>query len=58
MKEKGMYTRTEIQDILECERSKAYDVIAELNKERAQKGLIVVKGKIPAQYFNQKFYGE
>lgn len=55
-KESGMYNHKDIQKILECQRSKAYTIIQELNKEREEEGLITVPGRIPAEDFNKKFY--
>lgn len=57
MKKEGLYNVGDIQNILECGKRKAYEVIRSLNKEREKAGLLIVKGRIPAQDFNKKFYG-
>ena len=55
-KTSGMYNCQDIQKILQCQKSKAYDVIHTLNRERKKDGLIVIAGRIPVEDFNRKFY--
>ena len=38
-------------------RSKAYQIVREINRELKSQGYLTVAGKCPAQYFKQKFYG-
>ena len=38
-------------------RSKAYQIVREMNRELKSQGYLTVAGKCPAQYFKQKFYG-
>ena len=38
-------------------RSKAYQIVREMNRELKAHGYLTVAGKCPAQYFKQKFYG-
>lgn len=56
-KEKGFYNSSDIQEILECGKSKAYKVIQAINKERKERNLMTINGKIPVEEFNVKFYG-
>ena len=37
-------------------RSKAYQIVREMNRELKAQGCLTVAGKCPAQYFKQKFY--
>ena len=54
----GFYNTEDIQKILECSKSKAYYVIKDMNKKRAEKNMLVVKGRIPVTDFNNYFFGE
>lgn len=38
-------------------RSKAYQIVREMNRELRSMGYITVSGKCPVQYFKKKFYG-
>ena len=46
-----------VRDVLEVSESKAYGIIRQLNKELAEKNYIVIPGKIPAAYFQERCYG-
>lgn len=37
--------------------SKAYGYIRQMNTELEEKGYITVRGKVPAAYFRERFYG-
>ncbi len=50
------YTVLDVQKILGIGSSKAYKIIRQLNDELKAKGYIVVYGKVPKKYFNEKFY--
>lgn len=50
------YTVEEVQKILGISSSKAYQVIRQLNNELKAKGYIVIAGKVPKKYFNEKYY--
>ena len=43
--------------ILNCSKSRAYNVIHELNEELADKGYYVERGKVPKKFLEEKFYG-
>ena len=50
-------TANEIMEILGIGRSKAYDVVREMNQELENAGYNVIKGKVPVRYFQKKYYG-
>lgn len=50
-------TAEEIQEIMDISRSKAYQIVRELNKELKAMGYITIAGKCSIQFFKQKFYG-
>lgn len=47
----------EVQEILECSRSFAYETMAKLNRELEAKGIITMKGKVSKKYFMERIYG-
>lgn len=51
------YTAADIQIMLGVSRTKAYKIVKDLNVELAQRGFIVVTGRLPKKYFAEKFYG-
>ena len=50
-------TASEVAEIMGISRSKAYQIVREMNRELKSQGYLTVAGKCPAQYFKQKFYG-
>lgn len=50
-------TANEVAEVMGISRSKAYQIVRDLNKELKQMGYITVAGKCPVQFFKQKFYG-
>lgn len=50
------YTVGEVQALLGVSSSKAYQIIRQLNNELKDKGFIIVMGRTPKKYFNEKFY--
>ena len=64
-------TAAEVAEIMGISRSKAYQIVREMNRELKAQGYthiffavgawkagnLTVAGKCPAQYFKQKFYG-
>jgi hypothetical protein len=50
------YTVEDVQALLGVSSSKAYQIIRQLNNELKAQGFIVVMGKTPKKYFNEKFY--
>ena len=47
----------EVCELLGVSRSKAYQLIRQLNKELAQKGRLTISGKVIRKYFMERFYG-
>lgn len=54
--ERRYYTAQEVADIIGVSKTKAYGIIRQLNAELKENGYIVVSGKVPMAYFNQKCY--
>lgn len=50
-------TAQEVAEIMGVSRSKAYQIVREMNRELKSMGYITVSGKCPVQYFKKKFYG-
>ncbi len=48
----------DVMKILHVSDGKAYSIIRQLNSELKQKGFIVVAGRVPRKYFNERFYIE
>lgn len=57
MSEKLYYTAEEISKMIGVGKTSAYAIVKKLNKELSDKGYIVVSGKIPKKYFNEKYFG-
>lgn len=58
MGDKKIYlTALEVAKILGVSRGHAYKLIQKLNKELADKGYLVVAGKVPVRYFEERYYG-
>lgn len=51
------YTAKDIQSMLGISRSKAYDLVKNLNSELEGKGYLVIPGKIPKKYLAERCYG-
>ena len=53
-----MYVETkEVMQTLGVSRSKAYQIIRQLNEELKARGYVIIAGKCSRKYFNEKFYG-
>lgn len=57
MEETMYYTAADVRKMLGISRGKAYQLIKELNEELAQRGYIVLAGKVPKKLFAEKVYG-
>ncbi len=51
------FTADEISVMLGISRGHAYKIVKKLNNELAEKGFIVISGKIPKKYFAEHYYG-
>lgn len=50
------YFVQDVMRLLAVRESKAYQVIRCLNHELRQKGYITVNGRVPAKFFDEKYY--
>lgn len=58
MVEKKMYLRADdICKILDVSRTTAYGIMRQLNEQLAEKGYIIVRGRISRKYFEEQMYG-
>lgn len=48
----------EVAKALNTSKSYAYKVIRKLNEEMKEKGMLVVKGKVSADYFAERYFGK
>ena len=51
------FTAMEVASMLGVSRGQAYKLVKGMNEELAKKGYIVVSGKVPKKYFNERYYG-
>lgn len=51
------YTAQEIAEMLGVSRGHAYKIIKQLNAELADRGYIIIAGKISKKYFAEHYYG-
>lgn len=51
------YTAEEVATLLGVSTGTSYRIIRTLNKELKSKGFIVIAGKLPIRYFEEKYYG-
>lgn len=57
MDEQMFLSAAEVGKILGISRGKSYAVIKEMNKELEAKGFLTIAGKIPVEYFKERWYG-
>lgn len=53
---KKFLSAEDIANIMEVSKGHAYKIIKRLNDELASKGFIVVSGKVPRKYFEERCY--
>lgn len=53
---KRFLSAQDVASELECSKSKAYSIIKQLNEELAEKGCIVIHGKVSSKYFYERTY--
>lgn len=53
---KLFYTADDVAELLTISRPTAYRIIRKLNDELAEKGFIIISGRVPKKYFDEKFY--
>ena len=52
---KRFFDCNDVCQILECKKAHAYEVIKKLNTELEEKGYLTERGKVPSQYFLERF---
>ena len=50
-------TVKEIGEVLGVSESKSYGIVRDLNRELADKGYMVIPGRVSRKYFEERFYG-
>ena len=55
--EKVFYSADDLVEMLDVSKASSYKIIRELNDELKALGYIVLQGKVPKAYFEQKWYG-
>ena len=51
------YTANDVMEMLGISRGHAYKIVKQLNVELADKGFIVIAGRVPKKYFAEHYYG-
>ena len=51
------YGAKELGEVLGCSESKAYQFIRIMNDELKSNGFLTVRGKVPAAYVEERFFG-
>ncbi len=54
---KMYYSATEVATMLGISRGKAYNILRDMNNDLSRKGFLTIAGKIPVEYFREKWYG-
>lgn len=55
--EKIYYGVDEVMELLGISKSRAYAVMREFNEELNSQKYLVLRGKVPKKFFNEKVYG-
>lgn len=56
MEDKKFYDADDVAAMLSVSRPTAYRIIRQLNDELKSKGFIVISGRIPVKFFEERFY--
>lgn len=51
------YGAKELMKVLGCSESKAYELIRIMNAELQNRGFLTLRGKVPAAYVEERFFG-
>ena len=54
---RATYNAKELAEVLGCSESKAYAFIRLMNDELQKKGYLTLRGKVPATYVQERFFG-
>ena len=52
-----LYTARDLQELLGISESSAYKYIRIMNQELSEKGFLIVRGKVPCAYVQERFFG-
>jgi hypothetical protein len=55
--DKVFYDAQDLIDMLQISRGHSYKIIKAMNETLKEQGYLVIAGKIPVAYFNEKWYG-
>lgn len=58
MEKKNYINAQELSNMLGISVSRAYRVIRKLNEELEEKGYLVIAGRVPTKYFEQRWFSE
>ena len=56
MNEKIYYNAADIAAMLGISMGKSYKILREMNRDLAGRGFLTIAGKIPVEYFREKWY--
>ena len=54
---KQVYDAQDVAELLGVSISKSYAYIRQMNEELKEKGYLIVRGKVPAAYLHERFFG-
>lgn len=54
---KQVYGARDLGELLDVSESKAYALIRTMNSELQQKGFLTLRGRVPAAYVQERFFG-
>ena len=55
--DKQFYKAKDLAEILKISESKSYELIRQMNRELAEKGYLICRGRVPAAYVRERFFG-
>ncbi len=57
MNEKIYYSAEDVANMLGVSMGKSYKILKEMNQDLQKRGFLTIAGKIPVEYFKEKWYG-
>lgn len=51
------YSAKDISEMLDISLASSYKIIRQMNEELKNKGYIIIQGKVPKAFFDEKWYG-
>ncbi len=55
--QRATYNAKELAELLGCSECEAYAYIRIMNSELEKKGFLILRGKVPKTYANERFFG-